>query len=361
MTSSTTYEAAIAASRQQTGPVGAVESGDSELTQIDYRELIRLGSLAASSHNTQPWKFIVGDQTIRITPDFSRRCPVVDPDDAHLFKSLGCAAENIVHAAAAQGLRADVGRDEHLHALVIHLTPDSSRVETALARAIPSRQCTKSPYESSPLAPEQLAELARAGASDGVRVIFLTEQDQKSMVTEFVNRGNQAQLSDPDFRNELISWIRPNDRESLARGDGLSGRTTGQPSVPTWLARWLLPVVVRPKGQMKTDAANISASAGIAVFVTEDDGVAAWVEAGRCYERLALQATALHVRNAFINQPIEAASIRPEFERWLGLEDEHAQLMVRFGTGSEMPFSIRRPIDEVMVDGTQGVGLSGVQ
>jgi hypothetical protein len=27
-----------------------------------------------------------------ILPDLSRRCPAVDPDDHHLFVSLGCAA-----------------------------------------------------------------------------------------------------------------------------------------------------------------------------------------------------------------------------------------------------------------------------
>lgn len=56
---------------------------------LDGRELIRYATLAASSHNTQPWKFRIRKDRITILPDFSRRCPVVDPDDSHLFKSLG--------------------------------------------------------------------------------------------------------------------------------------------------------------------------------------------------------------------------------------------------------------------------------
>jgi hypothetical protein len=55
---------------------------------LDVRELIRHATLAASSHNTQPWKFCIRRGSIVIQPDFSRRCPVVDPDDSHLFKSL---------------------------------------------------------------------------------------------------------------------------------------------------------------------------------------------------------------------------------------------------------------------------------
>jgi hypothetical protein len=340
VSSSRTYESAVAEVRRPNPTAGA---------EPDYRELIRLGSLAASSHNTQPWKFTGGGGSIRILPDFSRRCPVVDPDDAHLFKSLGCAAENIVHAAAAQGLRADVSFVNEDGVVMVHLTPDPTCGETDLARAIPLRQCTKARYDASALDSEQLAALTRAGTGDGVRVILLTADDQKRTVTEFVNRGNQVQLSDPAWRAELFAWIRSNDRESLERGDGLSGRTSGQPSVPTWLARLILPLVVRPKSQIKTDAANIRSSAGVAVFVTKDDDAAAWVEAGRCYERFALQATALNVRNAFINQPIEVPSVRPDYERWLGLQGERAQLMARFGNGPQMPFSIRRPLDDVIV------------
>ncbi len=334
------YQSAVAGVRRP-GPIVGAEP--------DYRELIRLGSLAASSHNTQPWKFTAGGGSIRILPDFSRRCAVVDPDDAHLFKSLGCAAENIVHAAAAQGFRADLDFDDDDRVAVMQLTADPTCGETALARAIPLRQCTKARYDGSALDSEVLATLEQAGTGDDVRLILLTDDDQKRTVTEFVNRGNQAQLSDPAWRTELFSWIRSNDRESLRTGDGLSGRTSGQPSAPTWLARLLLPLLVRPKSQMKTDAANIQSSAGVAVFVSKDDTAAGWVEAGRCYERFALQATALDVRNAFINQPIEVPSVRPDLESWLGLQGERAQLMLRFGRGPQMPFSIRRPLDDVIV------------
>src|SRR6266496_4256717 len=70
------------------------------------RELVRFATLAANSHNTQPWTFTSSSNGIVIAPDFGRRCPAVDPDDHHLFVSLGCAAENVVLAAAALGLRA---------------------------------------------------------------------------------------------------------------------------------------------------------------------------------------------------------------------------------------------------------------
>ena len=42
-----------------------------------------------------------------------------------------------------------------------------------------------------------------------------------------------------------------------------------------------------------------------------------WVEAGRAYERFALKATSLGVKNAFLNMPVEEASVRHAFEgKW---------------------------------------------
>ncbi len=57
-----------------------------------YRELVRYATLAPSSHNTQCWLFGAESGLITIRPDLTRRCPVVDPDDHHLYASLGCSA-----------------------------------------------------------------------------------------------------------------------------------------------------------------------------------------------------------------------------------------------------------------------------
>lgn len=74
-----------------------------------------------------------------------------------------------------------------------------------------------------------------------------------------------------------------------------------------------------------------------------------WIEVGRCHERFALQATSLGIRTAFVNQPVEVAGIRPRLASTLGLGDRRPDLVVRFGRGSEMPRSLRRPVEAVLV------------
>lgn len=316
---------------------------------LDIRELIRYATLAASSHNTQPWKFHIRKNSITILPDFKRTCPVVDPDNSHLFKSLGCAAENLVHAAGAQGFSADVRLAPDSDGIVIVLNRGTSARATDLFRAITRRQCVRTPYDGTPLEVREFELLEKAGQGDIVRTIMLSSKAQKDSVIDYVTRGNIAQLTDQVFLDELVSWIRFNPREALDTRDGLAGRANGQPPLPTWLAKSIIGWVLNPRRQADTDARNIRSSSGVAIFVSSCNDKTAWVEAGRVYQRFALQATVLDIRTAFINQPIEVRSLRPQFESWLNLKTEHTLLIVRYGHGPTVPFSLRRPIDDVMI------------
>ena len=62
----------------------------------------------------------------------------------------------------------------------------------------------------------------------------------------------------------------------------------------------------------------------------------------------ALQATALGLKHAFINQPVEVARLRPQLAALLGLGDRRPDLIVRFGYGPMLPRSLRRPVEAVL-------------
>jgi hypothetical protein len=102
------------------------------------------------------------------------------------------------------------------------------------------------------------------------------------------------------------------------------------------------------ESQNRKDTANILSSPVIAVIVSEVDDEKHWIEAGRCYQRLALQATALDLRTAFINQPVEIPNLRAQFADFLGIGNRRPDLVVRVGRGPEMPRTLRRPVDEVI-------------
>jgi hypothetical protein len=314
----------------------------------DDRELIRLATLAASSHNTQPWIFECRDGSVLIRPDRSRRCPVVDPEDAHLYRSLGCAAENLVHAASRQGLRTTVRFDQSRDAVVVDLEPDPDIEPTDLSAALTTRQCTRTAYDRRRVPDEQLTRLEAAGSSGSIRCLIRTSPADIEPIAELVDAGNRRQLGDHAWRRELVEWVRFNSTAALRRRDGLAGRVNAQPSLPTFLGRLLVPLVIRAERQVRTDRARLESSAGVAAFVASDDTEACWVEAGRCYERFALQADLLGLRTACINQPVEVAELRRDLERVLGAGGS-AQLLIRFGYAAYAPYSLRRPVDDVMV------------
>jgi hypothetical protein len=105
----------------------------------------------------------------------------------------------------------------------------------------------------------------------------------------------------------------------------------------------------RAKTENDKYARQIRSSSGLAVFVSEREDKEHWVRAGRACQRFALQATALGLKVAFVNQPVEVASLRPELARLVGMPGRRPDLVMRFGYGPALPFSARRPLGAVLV------------
>ncbi len=330
------YNASAAATR-------AVLSARPEL-----RDFIRYATLAPNGHNTQPWRFQTNGQQIRIVPDFARRTPIVDPDDHHIFFSLGAAAENLALACAARGRPGETSFSAAGDGSVVFTFSGGAAPEPALFDAIPRRQSTRAVYDGRAVSATDLQILAKAAETPGVDLMLITDRGQMDRVRDFVLAGNSAQLADPAFVRELKSWIRFSPRQAMTNGDGLFAAASGNPALPDWLGPTLFAMVLKPDADNEKYARQIRSSAGLAVFVSERDDKEHWVRAGRACQRFALQATALGMKHAFINQPVEVASLRPELAALVGLPGRRPDVVMRFGYGEALPFSARRPVDAVL-------------
>jgi hypothetical protein len=191
--------------------------------------------------------------------------------------------------------------------------------------------------------------MTRSAEDGGVQVLVFTGRDAVEPVIEYVTAGNSAQLRDPAFVKELKSWVRFNDSDALATGDGLLSRATGNPALPRWLGNAMFAMVLSEKTENAKYAKQLRSSGGVAVFAGDRAEPAGWFEVGRAYERFALTAASLGVRTAFVNQPVEVPAVRVQFASWLGLGSRRPDLVVRFGLGPESPYSLRRPVDDVIV------------
>jgi len=315
----------------------------------EMRDFIRYATLAPNGHNTQPWRFRIDERRIEVLPDFSRRTRIVDPDDHHIFVSLGCAAENLALAAGARGHPGELGFEPANDGSVVLTFGGGPSVPAALFDAIPKRQSTRADYDGKSVSTSDLESLTRAAVLPGVDLILITDRPKMDRVRDLVVSGNSAQIADGAFVRELKSWLRFSPREALQSGDGLFSATTGNPTLPAWLGPRLFDWVFKAGTENEKYARQISSSSGIAVFVTQKEDREHWVLAGRACQRFALQATALGMKHAFINQPVEVAKLRPELASLVGMPGRRPDLVMRFGYGPTLPYSARRPVEAVLV------------
>ncbi len=334
------YDQDVALSRQ-TIAVGATG-------QARMRDLVRAATLAANGHNTQPWRFAITPDAITILPDAARRLPVVDPHDRELWISLGCALENLLVAARAMGYAPEVTYPEATDAITVRLLPGGAQASPLFA-AIPLRQNTRAPYNGQPIPVADLDRIQGMPREPGVTLQVRTGAAEREMVREYVTLGNLRQYADTAFVDELITWLRFNKREALATLDGLYTRCAGNPEVPRWIGQRVV-AGTQPQQQADADAAKLRSAPAVALIASATDDKVAWVRTGQVYDRLALTTTALNIKSAFLNQPVEVAALRAQFQQACGLGTATPQLVVRMGYADTMPRSPRRPVEQVLAE-----------
>jgi hypothetical protein len=260
---------------------------------------------------------------------------------------LGCALENLLIAAQTYGYAPEVTYPNEAEMIHVRLTTDNPS-ENPLFRAITQRQNTRSEYDGRLVRNADFDALQALPVKDGVTLRFLATPEEMEIAQEYVYHGNLAQYADSAFVDELILWLRFNKKEALAALDGLYSACSGNPQLPRWLGQMFVSGT-KPQQQADADMQKLRTSPSAVVIAAEADDKASWVCVGQVYERLALQMTALDIKSAFLNQPIEVNSLRTEFQDALGLGDNRPQLLLRFGYAAAMPRSLRRPVDEVLI------------
>ena len=314
----------------------------------EAKELVRYAALAANSHNTQPWRFAATDRSIQLFPDEARRTPVVDPDDHHLFVSLGCAAENLSIAGRATGRPGELLIEPGDGSAIRYDFTVGEAASDPLFDAIPVRQSTRTDYDGRAISSADLAALERAAAEPGVRLVMLTEEAARAKLRDLIVAGNDAQMADPAFMAELKAWIRFNPRDAMRAGDGLLSAASGNPSLPAFLGRQLFSLFVTAKGEGDRYARQVSSSPAFAVLVADVEDKSHWMKVGRACQRMTLAATALGLKHAYMNQPVEVPEFRSALASLAGEGGRRPDLVLRLGYGPTMPYSPRRPVGAVL-------------
>ncbi|MEA5442287.1 nitroreductase family protein [Cyanobium gracile UHCC 0281] len=315
----------------------------------EIRDLIRYATLAANGHNTQAWLFRPDEDGITILPDVQRRTPVVDPDDHHLYVSMGCAAENLAIAAGTAGRAGAIDVHPAGDGGVRFRFGTGNGNDQSLFEAIPQRQSTRADYDGSRVEASDLRQLRAAAAIPGVDLVLVSERTQLNQLRDLILAANTVQMGDPAFVAELKRWLRFSPNTALRLGDGLFSAASGQPPLPEWLGPWLFDRAFSVKAETARYARQIASSGGIAVLAGAEADPAHWVQVGRACQRFALQATALGLTCSFLNQPVEVPEFRADLAALVGLPGRRPDIVLRFGRATPLPFSARRPLAAVLL------------
>lgn len=338
------------------------------------RFLLNYAILSPSSHNTQPWQFKIVDDRIELYADRTRALPIADPDNRELILSCGAALFHLRLAFRHFGYQSAVdlfpqGDDPDLLAWIGFGAPDPiTPEEEQQFWAIAHRHTHRSSFADQAVPDTLLAAFQQVVAREGAKLVWLKEAEMRTVVAEMIARGDRLQASNPDYREELSAWIRPNYSH---HHDGIPGYAFGMNSfasqmMPTFLKQfdWGRGIASRDQ-QLALDAPVL------AVLTTTSDTPRAWLAGGQALASLLLFACSQEIGASFLNQPIQQPSLRAELRELLRinalihrptpeqgvhpsyplvLTTEYPQLLVRMGYSSDLKATPRRTVGEVLVD-----------
>ncbi len=308
------------------------------------RFLLRYAILAPSSNNSQPWRFAIDDDCVRVLLDDRFWLRVCDPERREMYLSAGCALENLLVAAEHYGFghHTDYLPDADDPSLVAAVrftrggSPSAHR-PPVMFEMLTVRQTSHRRHLDRPLDDTVLSGLQGCCVEAGIVLRLYADRPTRRAVSGMVVRGDLQQFADPAFRRELSVWV----------GQGVLGTP--------WLTSQLLRLMVRyvdiGRTQSQRDSDLVLSSPVLGVLATVRDDRALQVQAGQVYERLSLAAAALGIHCQPMSQPVEIPELMDELTRLISPPVLFPQHPFRMGYApAERRRTLRRPLSEVLVE-----------
>jgi len=321
-------------------------------TAVDKaRFAVRYAVLAPSSHNTQPWRFVINGDELLLCADRTRSLANIDPFDRELIISCGAALFNLRVALAHFNVPLEIttfpqSTDPDIVARITF--PGRGPALKGLAdyfEAITKRATNRGPFAEEDMPDAFVEGLQYAAAAEGVDARFARTLRERERIAMLIAEADRRQFADIRFRRELASWIHPSRRD-----DGMPAASQGFAA----LLDFTTPIVAMAirtfdlgNGVAAAHGQLARGSPLLAILSTPADNSEAWLTAGLGLERVLLAATAAGYTSSYLNQPIELAELRKALAAEFGVAG-YPQLLLRVGRAPPAPHSPRRPMADVL-------------
>jgi len=305
----------------------------------DPLALVRAAILAASPHNTQPWLFKIGDTSIELHIDTQRNVGALDPYLREEHIGMGCALENLLLAAPANGYAATAallpGKLSSIPAtpktqLLARVNlATGKREENELYSAIPLRHTNRGPYDPQHAIPSDFVGALQhlPGDYTDVKLFLFTAEADRRKIAEISSAANTEIYSDPNVQHGSERWIRTQWSSVQRYRDGLTIDAFGLPPIANAIAKMMTVRMLQRAASRSSDNGylNLMLSAPLIGFIAVRDRYAQeqCLQAGRIWQRAHLLATAHGLAARPCNEAVEMV----DHERALGRPASRAALL----------------------------------
>ncbi len=330
--------------------------------------LVAAGVLAASPHNTQPWRFAVGRLGVDIFEVPERQLGAMDPFGRERLAGLGAAIHNMALASTRIRRLATVrllpDADDRRHVARIELDSEGGGPPPhPLLPAIGRRHTHRGGWTGRPLTPAMMATLSDFPRPPEIGLrLFAAESPAGQRFARMTADATQAITQDRDMMAASHRWFRHDRDEQLRRKDGLTLATAGVSPLLAAAGAMLPAQSAETEGSYWLEATREThlPTASIFGLITAADP---WdrrqaLHAGLAWQRLHLIATSLGA----VAQPLNQLPEIIDRIRQIGGSSGFASAAQRLSGGDARPTfafrigfadtparpSLRRPVSQVL-------------
>jgi nitroreductase len=327
------------------------------MTDEERRALVALANRAPSVHNIQPARFRFEDErTITLLEDTRRRLFVGDPEGKDNQKSLGAACEGLVLALSERGLGAECARVEGGGEVrpIAQVRVGSGGAPDPLAPFAATRASYRGAF--APRSDSDHAALTRVAGRCGDLHIIETPEAIAD-IARFFDQVSVEVLRAPDYRAELLSWMRLSPQHPDYARDGLNAAHMALSPIEAMGAGVVLGATAFPlldriglAGPLIAESGKVKSAAAVALLHRPADE--SEFETGRRFYRIWLEiereGLALCPMSVLADTPHAAVRLSRE----AGLEGRKLVTVFRIGRrppNAPRPSRARLPAAELVV------------